>query len=67
MMVTWKQKAIFIFFKLSVNINFVCETLTIQPATLTDGQVVSERNIFLLFGIELDNVHCDVLLPVGEE
>jgi hypothetical protein len=31
-----------IIFKLSININFVSETLTTQPVTLTDDQVMSE-------------------------
>lgn len=46
------------------NIHFVTET--IQPATLIDGQVVFENNVYLLFGLDLDNVHFDILLPVEE-
>jgi hypothetical protein len=37
-----------------------------QPLTVIDGQIITERNVSLLFGAEQNNDHYDDLLPADE-
>jgi hypothetical protein len=46
---------------------FVSQGQIIPPPTVTAGKVVNERNVSLMFNRELDNEHCDTLLPVNEK
>jgi hypothetical protein len=38
-----------------------------SPTEVTSGQIVTERNVSLSVNGELDNYHCDDLLPVDEK
>jgi hypothetical protein len=49
--------------KVSVGVCFVSEGHITHPQTVAVGQVMTERNAALLFNGELDNGHCDGLLP----
>jgi hypothetical protein len=43
---------------------FVTEDQITQPPFVVVGQVVLERNVYLLLSSELDNGQCDAVLPV---
>jgi hypothetical protein len=45
----------------SVRVHFVPESKIIQAPSIILDQLVTERNVFLLFGGELNNGHCDAL------
>jgi hypothetical protein len=49
-------------FTVSVSVYFACEGQTIQSVPVTVNEVVSERNLSLLFYGEIDNVHYDSLM-----
>jgi hypothetical protein len=51
-------------FKVPVNVYFVFEVQITQPLTVTVGQVVTERNLYLLFNGQLDSDHYGAVLPV---
>jgi hypothetical protein len=40
---------------------------SLNHLTVTVGRVATEINVSPLFRCELDNGHCDALLPVGEK
>jgi hypothetical protein len=48
--------------KMAVSINFVSEGQITPPPTVIVGQVVTERNICLLFSGEVGNGRCNALL-----
>jgi hypothetical protein len=52
---------------MSVSVHFVLEGKIIQLPSIIFDQVVTERNVFLLFGSELNNGHCDALFPAEEK
>jgi hypothetical protein len=50
-----------------VRIYFVSGDHITQLPTVVAGQVVTERNILLLFACEIDNEYCDALLAVEKK
>jgi hypothetical protein len=56
-----------VIYTVTVSIYFVSEDGTNQPPTVTVGQIVTEKKVSLLFSNEMDNDHCDALLPVKDK
>jgi hypothetical protein len=45
------------YYKVSISVYFASEGQMTQPLAVTVGQIVTERNLSLLFSDELDNDH----------
>lgn len=51
----------------SANIYFACEDQIFQSWTNTIGQIVTKRNVSLVFRNEIDYTHCDAIFTVVQK